>query len=142
MNVLNECDRILSDAHAADGADAALKAKARRMLQVLSASTRRLCELTASSPDTPEARFDAVTGADAVLRGADAVLRVLKQADVDAEAFMGACKQLQGVKKGAFRDLLADISTEIYVDRPVASAVLPALRDVVSALTDMYALCA
>jgi hypothetical protein len=140
LQPLDVCEQILKGTAEQEGQDAEIKRRVARKLDILSRYTMRLCELAASEPAGGDAllSFDLMHGTDAVFRGLDVAVRVLRQVQPDLEPL---AKEAAALRRGAYRELLNAVSSEVSVDMPVSWVMVPTLRDLVTIMKSVTDLC-
>ena len=136
MSILEDCARLLGSEDDREAYFADVKRRCLDKLAVLERVAHAACTM-ASDDDRdgdPARTYQLVCMVSCLVDGIDNVHRHLKHAEPDSEA---AVKPLAEVRKGAFKNLLLDVTAAIDYDRPVNVAVMPAMRTVVKVMKDL-----
>ena len=135
MTVLNECEIILGQQDDPDGQTGELKRKARDRIAVLSKFAKNTCEMAVQGAEgDPLRAFTLACHIDGLIGGLDTMHKLLRQAVPETDSVM---KQMNEVKKGAFRNLSYDIHSAVDYSLPVSWACVPAMRTIVQVLKDL-----
>jgi hypothetical protein len=133
---LRECREILG-ASCEMNADSCLLQRCSCMLEVLLQATKNLCE-KATGPQTPVAKFELLTGTDALFNGIDVESRTVKAAIPDVDDVMKKVVFLR--RSPGFRKLLSDVLHGVLIEQDVDWVMVPLLRDLVVVLEEFRAL--
>lgn len=135
MTVLNECEMILGQQNDPDGQTEQLKRKALDRIAVLSKFAKQTCEIAVQGTEgDPLRAYTLACQIDGLVNGLDTMHKLLRQAVPETDSVM---KQMNEVKKGAFRNLSYDIHSAVEYTLPVSWACVPAMRIIVQVLKDL-----
>lgn len=133
-DTLRECREILGDLPGDQGAHSRLIQRCSDILGVLLSCTRSLCE-KAKGPQTAAAKFELLTGTDALFRGIDVEHRAVRAAIPDVDEVM---KKIAALRKSpGFRKMMDDVLHGVLVEQDVDWVMLPLLRELVAYMEEL-----